>query len=419
MITRDVTPQLTLRFDKSTPADIMQLAWESIGMGTTFPMLYPDDINIPATMQAFGIPRDQAAQYCPYGCGEYVLFHRSLGTPSGLINLLKVLELTLNNGHDLHTNEPQGLHTGYLWDDLDFESLWARYTRQVDALMLQLARQEEIEYRLAGENCAFLYFSLLFDDCIARGKPLLSGGIQHLGGTVESYGNINTADSLTAIQEWVFEKKTIDPHELLHALESNFEGYEQLRAQLLSSPKFGNDNDAADTMACRVHEQVCLSAIQAGTQTGLDSYLVVIINNNANTVLGKHTAASADGRRAHTFMANANSPFRGADRQGLTAVLNSMAKLRPDIHAGCVQNLKLSKDLFCKDLQLPAALVQGFFDQGGCQAMVSVVGRDDLLNAMKQPDHYRNLIVRVGGFSARFVELNRHEQQEILMRTLY
>lgn len=419
MQTHDVTPQLTLRICSSTPQQVMELAYEALGSGTTFPILYSDDVNIPAVMKAFGLPRETAEQYCPYGCGEYVIFHQSLGTPSGLINLLKVLELTLNNGYDLHTGEPQGLHTGYLWEDADFESLWFRYTKQVDELMKQLARQEEIEYIVAGEECSFLFFSMLFDDCLERGLTLLEGGVRYLGGTVESYGNINTADSLTAIKKLIFEEKLLDAHTLMHALENNFEGYPEVHSLLLEAPKYGNDDKEADSMAVRVHEQVCTSAAEKSRETCLHSYLVVVINNNANTVLGKHTAASADGRKAHTFMANANSPFRGADRKGVTAMLNSLVKLRPDLHAGCVQNLKLSSDWFHPSQKMAAALVSAYFASGGSQAMVSVVRREELEDAMRNPEKYPNLLVRVGGFSARFVQLAKPEQQEILMRTLY
>lgn len=419
MRVHDVAPQLTLRFSEKTPDAVMGLTYEALRQGTTFPMLYPDAVNIPAVIDAFHVSEEEARQYCPFGCGEYVFFHRSLGTPSGVINLLKVLELTLNNGYDLHTGEPLGPHDGYLWDYDDFEALWKSYSRHVDYYMDQLARQEELEYEGAGRDCAFLFFSLLFDDCIERGLPLLSGGIHYLGGTIESYGNINTADSLTAIRSCVYENNSISARDLVSALSNNFEGYEEVRKNLLRMPKYGNDDPTADSMAVRVHNQVCGSARRAKALTKLHSYLVVIINNNANTVLGKHTAASADGRLAHTFMANANSPFRGSDKKGMTAMINSITKLPCNIHAGCVQNLKFSSEMFTGSSFIAKSMLKVYFDKGGSQAMVSVVRRGDLEKAIKDPDNYRNLIVRVGGFSARFVELGRAEQQEIMMRTLY
>lgn len=419
MQTKNVTPQLTLRFSKNTPKQVMDSAYRCIGSGATFPMLYCDEVNIPAVQKAFSLPWEEAVQYCPFGCGEYVIFHRSLGTPSGIINLLKVLELTLNNGRDMSTGEAQAPDRGNLCSYQSFDALWEAYAAQVRYFTDALALQEEAEYLEAGRDCAFLFFSMLFDDCIDRGRALLSGGVRYLGGTLESYGNINTADSLSAIRSLVYESGKVAPAELLRALQTDFEGAEPLRQQLLAQPKYGNDHPAADQMAQRVHDNVCLSTIESGRATSLHSYLIVVINNNANTVLGRHTCASADGRRAHTFMANANSPFRGADTAGPTAMLHSLVKLDTGIHAGAVQNLKLSRELFERRNAAIRAMLGTYFKNGGAQLMISVVGRQDLENAIADPASYRNLLVRVGGFSARFVELNPAEQQEILMRTLY
>lgn len=416
----DVVPQLTLRLSRQTPERVWRKAFESIGKGSTFPMLYNDEINIPAVSKAFGVDCETAKEYCPYGCGEYVLSHQSIGTPSGLINLLKVLELTLNNGHDIHTDEQLGPEWGSIEDYTSFEELLDTYKRQCSYFLKYLAIQEEKEYEIAGRECAFLYFSMLYDDCIERGRALLDGGVRYLGGTLEAYGNINTSDSLTAIKRLVYEEKRIKPEELLRALKSNFRGYEEVQTMLLDAPKYGNDDDEADNMARTVHEHICTEAALMGKKyTKLSNYLIVIINNNANSVLGKHTSASADGRIAHTYMSNANNPFNGNDRNGLTAMLNSLVKLDPAIHAGCVQNMKFSKRMFQEHPEKVQAMLEVYFKSGGSQAMISVVGRGDLENAMREPSKYRNLLVRVGGFSARFVELGEEEQREIIARTLY
>lgn len=416
----DVVPQLTLRFSEETPKAVMDKAYEAIGKGATFPMLYCDEINIPAVMAAFGTDQKTAEDYCPYGCGEYVIYHQSIGTPSGLINLLKVLEVTLNNGYDMHTGERLAPEWGSLEEYDSFEELLHTYKRQCGYFLKYLAIQEEKEYETANKECAFLYFSMLYDDCIEKGRALLDGGVRYLGGTLESYGNINTADSLTAIKKLVYEEKKIQPETLMKALKSDFRGYEDIRRRLLEAPKYGNDDDEADAMAQLVHDHICKAAAKAGRDyTRLSSYLVVIINNNANSVLGKHTSASADGRMAHTFMSNANNPYDGNDRNGITALLNSLSKLDAKIHAGCVQNMKFSKKMFTDHMSEVKALLGVYFQSGGSQAMISVVGKNDLENAVREPEKYRNLLVRVGGFSARFVELGEEEQREIIARTLY
>lgn len=260
---------------------------------------------------------------------------------------------------------------------------------------------------------------MLYEDCIERGKGIFRGGIKYLGGTIETYGNINTADSLTAINEVVYQKKLMTREQLLAILDADFEGYQKEQKLLLHLPKYGNDDVVADAMAKKVHEHITRVVREQAKEVGLHSYLVVIINNSANTTLGKFTAASADGRNKGVYMANANNPWNGNDKKGLTAMLNSLLKLSPEHHAGSVQNLKLSPELFENQSRIVKWLLASYFENGGTQIMISVVKRKDLEQAMIHPEHYSHLFVRVGGFSARFVELEKGVQMEILSRTLY
>lgn len=415
----EIEPQLSLRFyDGQNPA-LMEKALDVIGAGRTFPILYNDDVNIPSVVRAFGFRPDEAEQYVPYGCGEYILEHQSFGTPSGVINLLKALEVTLHNGRDPVTGREMGLALGELEDFETFEELWEAYRRQVEFFVDLMAEQEVLEYRVAGQEGAYLYMSMLYDDCLERGKAIFSGGIRYLGGTLETYGNANTADSLTAIKQLVYDRRVLSPKELLAALDADFEGYDRVRRTLVDAPKYGNDDACADAMLVRVHEHVCTYVRDQAERVGLHSYLVVIINNSANTLMGRQTAASADGRRAFTSMNNGNTPSSGSDRKGVTAMLNSIVKPRTDIHAGAVQNMKFSPEMFGARRAELKALLDTYFDNGGAQAMITVVSRGDLERAMQEPEKYTHLFVRVGGFSARFVELPRDVQQEILNRTLY
>jgi pyruvate-formate lyase len=416
---KEVTPQLALRFYKGMNPKLMEKALDVLSEGRTFPMLYNDDINVEAVMRAFDVSHEEALGYCPYGCGEYIIFHKSFGTPSGVINLLKALEITIYNGKDPVTGTNMGLSTGEFEEFDTFEKLFEAYCRQVEYHVEILAEQEELEYRIAGEEAAFLYFSMLYDDCMERGKAIFSGGIRYLGGTLETYGNTNTADSLTAIKELIYDKKTLSHNELINSLKANFEGYERERNLMLNAPKYGNDNYEADSIAVRVHEHVCNTTRKQRERTSLHNYLVVVINNNANTVLGRKTWASADGRKAGAFMANANNPAGGMDKSGITAMLNSLVKLDTSIHAGAVQNMKFSKEMFTKMRRQLEALLKTYFETGGSQAMITVLSREDLENALREPEKYANLIVRVGGFSARFIELEKDIQQDILSRTLY
>jgi pyruvate-formate lyase len=415
----EAEPQLSFRFSDSTDRALLEKAVDVIAEGRTFPMLYNDDVNIPAVMNAFSVSREVAEQYVPYGCGEFIIDHQSFGTPSGVINLLKALEVTLTGGIDLTTGEPMGLKTGGLLAFETFDQLWDAYCDQVEHHVRHLADQQKLEYEVAGRHSPFLFHSLLYDDCLERGRALLDGGIRFLGGTLETYGNVNTSDALLAIRRNVYESGRISRETLLEALNADFDGYAQALHLLRGAPKYGNDLDDADEMLVRVHEHVCDVTRAQASRVGLDSYLVVVINNAANSLMGQWTGASADGRRAATPMNNGNAPSSGNDMAGPTAMLNSIVKPPCDIHAGAVQNMKFSKQIMREHRPIVDALLEAYFENGGPQAMITVVGKEDLERALLEPLAYRHVFVRVGGFSARFVDLPRNVQMEILNRTLY
>ncbi len=415
--TRLPLPQLSLRFYEGQNPALYDLALTAIGEGCTFPILYNDEVNIPAAAQAMQVSEKEAEQYVPYGCGEYVLYKQSFGTPSGVFNHTKVLECLIRNGRKTLTGRESGPKLGHLREFQTFEHLFEAYQQALDYWIALMAEQQKLEYDIVARECRYLLWSMLYENCLERGKALFSGGLQHMGGTLESYGQINASDSLLAIKKAVYDEEWCSADELIDALDNDFKGYEKLRDKLLSVPKYGNNHPEADEMAIRVHEYTCLKTREQAAKVGLDSYLIVIINNQANTVLGGHTLASADGRRAFEPLANANNAAPGMDRAGLTANLSSLVKLRPDLHAGAVQNLKLAPEFFTRQLDKLKALLQVYF-QRGTQLMITVVNAGDLEAAIRDPEQYPNLMVRVGGFSARFVELPPSVQREVLQRTL-
>jgi pyruvate-formate lyase len=416
---KGIVPQFTLRFYKGQNRELYKTALDVIGTGNPYPMLYNDEVNIPSVMNAFKVPYEEAIHYLPYGCGEYILNHRSVGTPSGVINLLQALSVTLHKGINPVSGKPVGLEASLLGNFDTFDDLMTAYKKNVEYYAEQLAYQEKLEYDIAGQVAPFLFLSMVFDDCIKQGKGIFAGGIRYLGGTLESYGNTNTSDSLTAIKKLVYEEKKFTLGELVKMLDANFEGYEKEHKLLLNAPKYGNDDEYADDIKVEIDRHICTITRNMNEKVGLHSYLIVIINNSANTTMGLQTAATPDGRKAFTYMANANSPTGGADKNGVTAFLNSIVKPDTKIHAGAVQNMKFSKEMFTTYRDKTEALLYTYFEKGGAQCMINCVGRDDLENAMKYPEKYASLIVRVGGFSARFVELSKDVQLEILSRTIY
>ncbi|MBK1878746.1 pyruvate formate lyase family protein [Pelagicoccus mobilis] len=411
-------PQLTLRFHVGQNPDLLNKAYDVIGMGKTFPMLYNDSVNVPAVQEAFQVEREEAEQYLPFGCGEYMLYHRSCGTPNAIQNLQLCLESVINHGKSLRTGKRIGPDLGGLDSYSSFDELWGAYEKTIEHFLGPLAKGQEAVYRTTGKECPFTLASLYYDDCIASGRTLFDGGVRYLGGSNETYGNVNTADSLLAIKELVYERSVCTGAELLSALDANWEGNELLQKQARECAKFGNDDARADEMLQRVHRQICLGTAAAGRQTeDLHHFLVVVINNNHNTVWGAQTSASADGRKHGDPLAPGNAPGAGCDQSGLSATLNSQAKPDPNVHAGAVQNVKLSASFPSKNRELYRTLFNTYFKRGGTQAMITVTNRDDLVAALEHPENYANLIVRVGGFSARFIDLDPETQQEILSRT--
>jgi pyruvate-formate lyase len=416
---KETEPQLTLRFYKGMNPELMKKALDVIGEGRIYPMLYNDDVNVEAVSKSFGISIKDAEQYLPYGCGEYAIDHKSFGSPNCSINLMKALEAALHNGKDALSGKALGLRTGEFSSFKNFEELFDAYKKQLEYYIEALAKRDAIENKIKDESASFLFISMLFDNCLESGKSIVGGGAQYLGAIVESFGMVNAADSLTAIEELVYDTKYLTQEQMLKVLDSNFEGFNKEHQIILDAPKYGNDFETADRMVQEVSKHICQVTRSQAVKVGFDYYLVVNINNFGNVTAGIRSAASADGRKNGEPLANGNTPTAGRDHNGVTAFLNSIVKVDPKEHAGYVHNIKFSRQMFTNERIELEALLNTYFDKGGSQAMITVVNRGDLENALREPEKYKNLIVRVGGFSARFIELSKDIQMDILNRTLY
>lgn len=417
-------PQISLRYYKEMNQDIYDRALRILGSGMTFPMLYNDDVNVPAVMRAMDVPRKAAEQYSFFGCGEYMLAAQSIGTPNTALNVAKVLELVLHDGINPATGILSGpLAAGQeckkLQDIICYEELEELLKTYLTFFIEIAGGFEELVYDVDGKEAEFLQLSCLQDDCMTRGRGMLNGGYRYLGGTVETYGNITLSDSMEAIRKIVFEEKRCTLQELVEALDCDFSGKEMLQQALLDAPKFGNDKEEADEIAVRLHEFICQTIRNQKNRTRLDSFLAVLINNNMNVTLGQFTGATPDGRNAHKFLSNGNSPYNGQDKEGLTALILSLTKLDNSIHAGGNQNLKFARSMFEGDLTQIKSVLGTFFDLGGQQVNLSVVCQKDLEDALVHPESHENLVVRVGGFTARFIDLDKKTQQDVLTRTAY
>jgi pyruvate-formate lyase len=416
-----VEPQFTLRITKDTPEDIFEQALDLLGDGVTYPTLYNDDVNVPAVMHGLNVNEKTAEQYVPFGCGEFVIQGQSTGTPNTCINLLKLLTIALNEGIDpidnVKKSGPVKIKPVEKFET--FEEFYNQYLELLDYYFDLSAEVQAYSYKVMNQQVSFMFTSILMEDCISRGKAVLDGGIRYLGGTNETYGNINSSDALYAIKKLVFEDRKYTLRELQSAALANFEGYESIRRDLINCDKYGNDIDKVDELANEFYEYVAKGIKDRGAKVGMHYYLIVISNNQLNTEWGRKTAASLDGRLSGMYMNPANNPQGGADKSGPTALLNSLSKFKAKYHGGSVQNIKFSPAMFKHNRDKIKALFKTYFKKGGCQLMVTVVDRGVLEDAVVHPELYPNLIVRVSGFSAVFVNLESDVQQELLSRSLY
>ena len=418
---RYVEPQFTLRIDKDTPEDVWDEALDALGAGATYPTIYNDDVEVPAVAYGMRLDEKTAEQYVPFGCTEFVIQGQSTGTPNICINLLKILTIYLNGGIDPEDGirKDGGVPVRPLNQYRTFEEFYDGYKRLLDFYLDLSAEAQYHSYEVMNRHVSFLFTSLLMDDCIDRGKAVLDGGIRYLGGTNETYGNINASDSLQAVKELVFERKKYTLEQIHEALLANFEGYEDLRNDCLACDKYGNDLDTADSMANDLYEFVAKGVRDRGIAKGMQYFLIVISNNQLNTEWGLRTGASPDGRLRGMYMNPANNPQGGADRSGPTAMLNSLARFDARYHAGSVQNIKFTPSMFNGHRDVIKSLFKTYFARGGCHIMVTVVDSGVLEDAIAHPEKYPDLIVRVAGFSAVFVDLSPEIQQELLSRVLY
>ena len=418
---RYVEPQFTLRFDKDTSEEIWDEALDALGAGATYPTLYNDDVNVPAVMYGMRVDEKTAEQYVPFGCTEFVIQGQSTGTPNICINLLKLFTIYMNDGIDpidgKRKSGPVSLKK--LEEYQTFEEFYDGYKALLDYYLDLSVKAQYHSYEVMNQHVSFLFTSLLTDDCIARGKALLDGGVRYLGGTNETYGNINTSDSLWVIRDLVFNQKKYTLRQLNDAMLANFNGYEALRKDCLNCDKYGNDLETADTMANDLYEFVAKGVRNRGIAIGMQYFLIVISNNQLNTEWGNRTAASPDGRLSYMYMNPANNPQGGANKSGPTAMLNSLAKFDAKYHGGSVQNIKFSPSMFNENRAVIKSLFKTYFAKGGCHLMVTVVDKGVLEDAVEHPENYPDLIVRVSGFSAVFVDLSPNIQQELLSRVLY
>ena len=415
------TPNLTCRVHRNTPEKLWNAIADTLATGTGLPALYNDDVVCTA-LEKIGITPADSHDYCMNGCNQIDIFGKShMGLEDGEVVFAKCLEFTLHNGIDDMTGELVSIQTG---DPATFDT----YERFESAFMDQL---EFVTYNSCSSANTWQHFrglfqphplrSCLIEGCLEKGRDYRNGGPLYNHGQILAEGIADTGDSLYAIKKLVYDEKKYTMQELIDALCANFAGYEKLRHDFKNCEKFGNDIEEVDIITARVLNRFFTilkrnNTYRGGVFTGGCSTF------NRAAGYGKRTAALPNGKlKGESLLADSIAATPGRDINGPTAHIKSVLRYHhTDACSGFVFQNKFEKKMFNtkKGKDSFIALAKAFFAGGGQQYTITVVSPEDLLDAKEHPENHRNLIVRVGGYSDYFVNLNDELQSNVIERTL-
>jgi Pyruvate-formate lyase len=353
------------------------------------------------------------------GCVETGAFGKEAYILTGYFNLPKILEITLHNGIDPRTGRQIGPATGSAESLQSMEALMQTYTRQIQHFIDIKMQGNHIIESLYMQRLPVPFLSLLIDDCIAKGKDYNCGGARYNSNYIQGVGIASITDCLAALNYQVFEHKTLSLNAFLQALSENFVGHEDLRYQLVyKTPKYGNDDDIADDFARQVFE-IYYQAIEGRPSPRGATYHINLLPTTCHIYFGSLTGALPDGRKAGEPLSEGISPVQGADTQSPVAVIQSAAKLDHLRTGGTLLNQKFSPSFFetPESIEKLGQLIRTYFRLQGHHIQFNVVSAQTLRQAQKQPEKYKDLIVRVAGYSDYFNDLIVPLQDEIIRRT--
>lgn len=414
---RLLQPSSMVQLSKKNPDRFIKRALKIVKTGFGQPSIFNTDAVIQEMLRQGKSIEDARNGGCS-GCVETGAFGTENYSLSGYFNLAKILEVTLNNGVDPRTGKLIGLETGSLSDFVTYKDVFNAWQKQVKYFADIKIRGNNVIERLYADYLPVPFLSVLVEDCISKGKDYNAGGARYNTSYIQGVGLGSLADMLSAIKYQVFDQKNISLHELKYAMDQNFEGYDQLRSDLVyNTPKYGNDEDYADNLAVDIFETF-YSAVNGRPSSKGGVFRINMLPTTCHVYFGNVMGASADGRLAGKPLSEGISPFQGADTKGPTAVVKSASKIDHLRTGGTLLNQKFSPS-FMEDeagINQVMNLVRSYFRMDGHHIQFNVVSADTLKDAQKHPENYKDLIVRVAGYSDYFNDLGEDLQNEIIQR---
>ena len=416
-------PNLSVRLNRNSSHELMQKAIEVVSKGSGMPQFFNDEAIVHALME-LGIEKKDALNYAIVGCVELTTHGNNLGwSDAAMFNLNKALELTLNHGKCLLTDEQIGLNLGGLDTYQTFEDLEKAFQQQIDYFIDKMMQCEVIVEKAHQDCLPTAFLSSVIDDCLENGLDVTKGGAKYNLSGIQMIQIANLADSLAAMKQLVYDDQVIDAKELLAALQSDFKGYEIIQTMLLNKvPKYGNDVEWVDRLGAKWAEYF-RSRMKDYTNYRGGPYHTGMYTVSAHVPMGENVGASPDGRNALTPLADGGmSPVYGRDLKGPTAVLKSVSRLNNSLTTnGGLLNMKFLPEFFQtkNGMNKFENFLRAFVDLKVPHIQFNVVRREDLEDAQIRPQLHKSLTIRVAGYTAYFVELAHKLQDEIIERTTY
>jgi formate C-acetyltransferase len=417
---RLLQPSSSVQVSKKNPDKFVRRAAKIIRTGFGQPSIFNSDLIVQELVR-MGKSVEDARCGGSSGCVEVGAFGKEAYILTGYFNLPKVFELTLHNGIDPRTGKQLGLPTGDPQNFKSFDELFNAFEKQVLHFVDIKARGNNVIENLYAKYMPAPFLSLLTDDCIARGKDYHAGGARYNTTYIQGVGVGTMTDMLSAIKVHVFDNKDFKMSTMLEMLSANFDGFERERQMLLNrTPRYGNDDDAADDLMVRVFETY-FNAVDGRKNMRGGEYHINLLPTTCHIYFGSVTGATPDGRKAWTPLSEGVSPVQGADRNGPTAAARSVAKMDHARTGGTLLNQKFTPQVLANDegLDKLVSLVRGYFKLDGHHIQFNVVDAETLKAAQANPEEYRSLIVRVAGYSDYFCDLSKTLQDEIIARTAH
>jgi formate C-acetyltransferase len=417
-----VQPTFCVRIHKNSSDDFLKKVAQSIKKGVSI-ALFNDEVMIPGLVKR-GFTLKDAREYAPIGCVEPQHPYKSFGsTNANQLNAVKCLELTLNNGIDMITRKEYGLKNNKIIES--YEDLWNAFKCQMRHFINYMVKTMYFLDKAIAELTPQPFLSATIENCIEQGLDITEGGATYNFTGPQLIGLATVADSLAVIKKVVFQDKLLSFDDIVQMLSKNFRGsYKgkkgtEWREYFINKiPKFGNDHNFVDQIAVDIAKFYCEQISQHSNYRG-GKFNPGIYSTTFHLAFGVFTGASADGRRKTEPLSNGIGPTSGMDKNGPTAILNSIKKLENGLMTNG-NSLILSFHPNTMKIEILTPLIKTFFEpDGGYQIQFNIVGKKTLCEAQNNPDDYRGLVVRVAGYSVYFTELSKNAQDEIIARTEY